>query len=163
MFFKEALLPTSPLPFSQTRVPRDSSIGRALLSPTDTRTGRDQPSRRYRTSQPTYPLFRCPGIFCKDLFFFLSHTLCTTRTFLRRVVLFTFSRKRDEHAITCGFLRCSDITGMASSSVSQEDFENDFELTSRRSRIRTARARVGPARTGDVSSISFQSTWRKCL
>ncbi|XP_025988365.1 PRKC apoptosis WT1 regulator protein isoform X3 [Solenopsis invicta] len=49
-----------------------------------------------------------------------------------------------------------DITGMASSSVSQEDFENDFELTSRRSRIRTARARVGPARTGDVSSISFQ-------
>ncbi|XP_028045579.1 PRKC apoptosis WT1 regulator protein-like isoform X5 [Monomorium pharaonis] len=50
-----------------------------------------------------------------------------------------------------------DITGMASSSVSQEDFDNDFELTSRRSRIRTARARVGPgARTGDVSSISFQ-------
>ncbi|XP_011696610.1 PREDICTED: PRKC apoptosis WT1 regulator protein-like isoform X2 [Wasmannia auropunctata] len=50
----------------------------------------------------------------------------------------------------------SDITGMASSSVSQEDFDNDFELTSRRSRIRTARARVGPARAGDVSSISFQ-------
>ncbi|XP_067208623.1 PRKC apoptosis WT1 regulator protein isoform X6 [Linepithema humile] len=49
-----------------------------------------------------------------------------------------------------------DITGMASSSVSQEDFDNDFELTSRRSRIRTARARVGPPRTGDVSSISFQ-------
>ncbi|XP_011696640.1 PREDICTED: PRKC apoptosis WT1 regulator protein-like isoform X6 [Wasmannia auropunctata] len=49
-----------------------------------------------------------------------------------------------------------DITGMASSSVSQEDFDNDFELTSRRSRIRTARARVGPARAGDVSSISFQ-------
>lgn len=45
---------------------------------------------------------------------------------------------------------------MASSSVSQEDFDNDFELTSRRSRIRTARARVGPTRTGDVSSISFQ-------
>ncbi|KAL0120544.1 hypothetical protein PUN28_008333 [Cardiocondyla obscurior] len=50
----------------------------------------------------------------------------------------------------------SDITGMASSSVSQEDFDNDFELTSRRSRIRTARARVGPARTVDASSISFQ-------
>ncbi|XP_072759781.1 uncharacterized protein [Anoplolepis gracilipes] len=49
-----------------------------------------------------------------------------------------------------------DIAGMASSSVSQEDFDNDFELTSRRSRIRTARARVGPPRTGDMSSISFQ-------
>ncbi|XP_024883893.1 uncharacterized protein LOC143902612 isoform X3 [Temnothorax americanus] len=49
-----------------------------------------------------------------------------------------------------------DITGMASSSVSQEDFDNDFELTSRRPRIRTARTRVVPARTGDVSSISFQ-------
>ncbi|KAK6637103.1 hypothetical protein RUM43_010777 [Polyplax serrata] len=36
---------------------------------------------------------------------------------------------------------------MASSSVSQEDLENDFELTSRRSRIRTARARtVNPSR-----------------
>ncbi|XP_066999182.1 PRKC apoptosis WT1 regulator protein isoform X5 [Anabrus simplex] len=31
---------------------------------------------------------------------------------------------------------------MASSSVSQEDVENDFELSSRRSRIRTARART---------------------
>jgi len=31
---------------------------------------------------------------------------------------------------------------MASSSVSQEDLENDFELSSRRSRIRTARART---------------------
>ncbi|XP_063244452.1 PRKC apoptosis WT1 regulator protein-like isoform X2 [Bacillus rossius redtenbacheri] len=31
---------------------------------------------------------------------------------------------------------------MASSSVSQEDLENDFELNSRRSRIRTARART---------------------
>ncbi|XP_025156570.1 PRKC apoptosis WT1 regulator protein isoform X6 [Harpegnathos saltator] len=51
-----------------------------------------------------------------------------------------------------------DVTGMASSSVSQEDFENDFELTSRRSRIRTARARVGPPRTGDASSISFQKS-----
>ncbi|KAL6422927.1 hypothetical protein ACFW04_010435 [Cataglyphis niger] len=51
-----------------------------------------------------------------------------------------------------------DIAGMASSSVSQEDFDNDFELTSRRSRIRTARARVGPPRTGDVSSISFQKS-----
>lgn len=51
----------------------------------------------------------------------------------------------------------SDITGMASSSVSQEDFDNDFELTSRRSRIRTARARVVPPRTGDSSSINFQS------
>ncbi|XP_014483906.1 PREDICTED: PRKC apoptosis WT1 regulator protein-like isoform X3 [Dinoponera quadriceps] len=51
-----------------------------------------------------------------------------------------------------------DVTGMASSSVSQEDFDNDFELTSRRSRIRTARARVGPPRTGDVSSISFQKS-----
>ncbi|GAB1865582.1 PRKC apoptosis WT1 regulator protein-like isoform X3 [Camponotus japonicus] len=50
-----------------------------------------------------------------------------------------------------------DIAGMASSSVSQEDFDNDFELTSRRSRIRTARARVGPPRT-DVSSISFQKS-----
>ncbi|XP_076235468.1 uncharacterized protein LOC143179914 isoform X2 [Calliopsis andreniformis] len=50
----------------------------------------------------------------------------------------------------------SDITGMASSSVSQEDFDNDFELTSRRSRIR--RARVGPPRTGDVSSINFQKS-----
>ncbi|XP_006613740.1 PRKC apoptosis WT1 regulator protein-like isoform X8 [Apis dorsata] len=49
-----------------------------------------------------------------------------------------------------------DITGMASSSVSQEDFDNDFELTSRRSRIRTARARVVPPRTGDSSSINFQ-------
>ncbi|XP_071556317.1 uncharacterized protein [Temnothorax nylanderi] len=49
-----------------------------------------------------------------------------------------------------------DITGMASSSVSQEDFDNDFELTSRRPRIRTARTRVVPARTGDASSISFQ-------
>ncbi|XP_011632624.1 PRKC apoptosis WT1 regulator protein-like isoform X4 [Pogonomyrmex barbatus] len=47
-----------------------------------------------------------------------------------------------------------DITGMASSSVSQEDFENDFEYT-RRTKIRS-RPRVGPARTGDVSSISFQ-------
>ncbi|XP_068981554.1 PRKC apoptosis WT1 regulator protein-like isoform X3 [Bombus flavifrons] len=50
----------------------------------------------------------------------------------------------------------SDITGMASSSVSQEDFDNDFELTSRRSRIRTARARVVPPRAGDSSSINFQ-------
>ncbi|XP_054011696.1 PRKC apoptosis WT1 regulator protein-like isoform X2 [Hylaeus anthracinus] len=50
----------------------------------------------------------------------------------------------------------SDITGMASSSVSQEDFDNDFKLTSRRSRIRTARARVGPPRPGDTSSIGFQ-------
>ncbi|XP_054011704.1 PRKC apoptosis WT1 regulator protein-like isoform X7 [Hylaeus anthracinus] len=49
-----------------------------------------------------------------------------------------------------------DITGMASSSVSQEDFDNDFKLTSRRSRIRTARARVGPPRPGDTSSIGFQ-------
>ncbi|XP_015584921.1 PRKC apoptosis WT1 regulator protein isoform X2 [Cephus cinctus] len=49
-----------------------------------------------------------------------------------------------------------DIAGMASSSVSQEDFDNDFELTSRRSRIRTARARVVPPRAGDVSSINFQ-------
>ncbi|XP_076374766.1 uncharacterized protein LOC117220637 isoform X5 [Megalopta genalis] len=49
-----------------------------------------------------------------------------------------------------------DITGMASSSVSQEDFDNDYELTSRRSRIRTARARVGPPRAGDTSSINFQ-------
>ncbi|KAK1116600.1 hypothetical protein QLX08_004328 [Tetragonisca angustula] len=52
----------------------------------------------------------------------------------------------------------SDITGMASSSVSQEDFDNDFELTSRRSRIRTARARVVPPRTGDSSSINFQKS-----
>ncbi|CAL7949514.1 unnamed protein product [Xylocopa violacea] len=51
-----------------------------------------------------------------------------------------------------------DITGMASSSVSQEDFDNDFELTSRRSRIRTARARVAPPRTGDSSSINFQKS-----
>ncbi|CAK9808491.1 PRKC apoptosis WT1 regulator protein [Anthophora plagiata] len=49
-----------------------------------------------------------------------------------------------------------DITGMASSSVSQEDFDNDFELTSRRSRIRTARARVVPPRAGDSSSINYQ-------
>lgn len=34
------------------------------------------------------------------------------------------------------------IVTMASSSVSQEDVENDFELSSRRSRIRTARART---------------------
>ncbi|CAL7949517.1 unnamed protein product [Xylocopa violacea] len=47
---------------------------------------------------------------------------------------------------------------MASSSVSQEDFDNDFELTSRRSRIRTARARVAPPRTGDSSSINFQKS-----
>ncbi|XP_057335267.1 protein phosphatase 1 regulatory subunit 12A-like isoform X7 [Microplitis mediator] len=47
-----------------------------------------------------------------------------------------------------------DITGMASSSVSQEDFDNDYELTSRRPRIRTARARaIPPARaTANVSS-----------
>nr|XP_050857470.1 PRKC apoptosis WT1 regulator protein-like isoform X2 [Vespula vulgaris] len=51
-----------------------------------------------------------------------------------------------------------DVTGMASSSVSQEDFDNDFELTSRRSRIRTARARVGPPRTGDTASITFQKS-----
>lgn len=40
---------------------------------------------------------------------------------------------------------------MASSSVSQEDLENDFELSSRRSRIRTARARTvnPPARLGE--------------
>ncbi|XP_031833810.1 uncharacterized protein LOC116427512 isoform X6 [Nomia melanderi] len=50
-----------------------------------------------------------------------------------------------------------DITGMASSSVSQEDFD-DYELASRRSRIRTARARVGPPRTGDTSSINFQKS-----
>ncbi|XP_043495928.1 PRKC apoptosis WT1 regulator protein-like isoform X4 [Polistes fuscatus] len=47
---------------------------------------------------------------------------------------------------------------MASSSVSQEDFDNDFELTSRRSRIRTARARVGPPRTGDTATITFQKS-----
>ncbi|XP_076657083.1 uncharacterized protein LOC143361504 isoform X4 [Halictus rubicundus] len=51
-----------------------------------------------------------------------------------------------------------DITGMASSSVSQEDFDNDYELSSRRSRIRTARARIGPPRTGDTSSINFQKS-----
>ncbi|XP_043495932.1 PRKC apoptosis WT1 regulator protein-like isoform X6 [Polistes fuscatus] len=51
-----------------------------------------------------------------------------------------------------------DVTGMASSSVSQEDFDNDFELTSRRSRIRTARARVGPPRTGDTATITFQKS-----
>ncbi|KAG7202970.1 hypothetical protein KM043_010107 [Ampulex compressa] len=51
-----------------------------------------------------------------------------------------------------------DVTGMASSSVSQEDFDNDFEFTSRRSRIRTARTRVGPPRTGDASSITFQKS-----
>ncbi|XP_034233864.1 PRKC apoptosis WT1 regulator protein-like isoform X2 [Thrips palmi] len=41
---------------------------------------------------------------------------------------------------------------MASSSVSQEDVENDFELSSRRSRIRTARARtVNPTtRVGEI-------------
>lgn len=41
---------------------------------------------------------------------------------------------------------------MASSSVSQEDVENDFELSSRRSRIRTARARtVNPtSRVGEI-------------
>lgn len=50
-----------------------------------------------------------------------------------------------------------DITGMASSSVSQEDFDNDFELNSRRSRIRTARARIIPPRTGDnITTINFQ-------
>ncbi|XP_026667293.1 PRKC apoptosis WT1 regulator protein-like isoform X5 [Ceratina calcarata] len=47
---------------------------------------------------------------------------------------------------------------MASSSVSQEDFDNDFELTSRRSRIRTARARVNPPRTGDSAAINFQKS-----
>lgn len=46
---------------------------------------------------------------------------------------------------------------MASSSVSQEDFENDYELTSRRSKIRTARARINPSRSGDPSSITLQS------
>ncbi|XP_015117312.1 PRKC apoptosis WT1 regulator protein isoform X3 [Diachasma alloeum] len=49
-----------------------------------------------------------------------------------------------------------DITGMASSSVSQEDFDNDFEFTTRRSRIRTARTRVGPQRAGDITTINFQ-------
>ncbi|XP_012272349.1 PRKC apoptosis WT1 regulator protein isoform X4 [Orussus abietinus] len=49
-----------------------------------------------------------------------------------------------------------DVAGMASSSVSQEDFENDFELCFRRSKVRTARARVGPLRTGESSSIAFQ-------
>lgn len=45
---------------------------------------------------------------------------------------------------------------MASSSVSQEDLENDFHLSSRRSRIRTARARtVIPTRMGKYSSIVF--------
>ncbi|XP_076284400.1 uncharacterized protein LOC143210948 isoform X2 [Lasioglossum baleicum] len=52
----------------------------------------------------------------------------------------------------------NDITGMASSSVSQEDFDNDYELSSRRSRIRTARARIGPPRAGDTSSINFQKS-----
>ncbi|XP_066585809.1 PRKC apoptosis WT1 regulator protein-like isoform X2 [Prorops nasuta] len=52
----------------------------------------------------------------------------------------------------------SDITGMASSSVSQEDFDNDFELTSRRSRIRTARSRVGAPRAGDNFPIGFQKS-----
>lgn len=43
---------------------------------------------------------------------------------------------------------------MASSSVSQEDLENDFELTSRRSRIRTARARtVNPQRLGECDEF----------
>lgn len=56
---------------------------------------------------------------------------------------------------------CSDVTGMASSSVSQEDFDNDYELTSRRSRIRTARARVIPPRTGqDMPTINFQSMYK---
>ncbi|XP_034946518.1 PRKC apoptosis WT1 regulator protein-like isoform X2 [Chelonus insularis] len=45
---------------------------------------------------------------------------------------------------------------MASSSVSQEDFDNDYELTSRRPRIRTARARVAPPRSGDIGTINFQ-------
>ncbi|XP_063983258.1 PRKC apoptosis WT1 regulator protein-like isoform X3 [Diachasmimorpha longicaudata] len=49
-----------------------------------------------------------------------------------------------------------DITGMASSSVSQEDFDNDFEFTTRRSRIRTVRTRVGPQRAGDITTINFQ-------
>ncbi|XP_011310346.1 PRKC apoptosis WT1 regulator protein isoform X3 [Fopius arisanus] len=49
-----------------------------------------------------------------------------------------------------------DITGMASSSVSQEDFDNDFEFTTRRARIRTARTRVGPQRAGDITTINFQ-------
>ncbi|XP_034946519.1 PRKC apoptosis WT1 regulator protein-like isoform X3 [Chelonus insularis] len=49
-----------------------------------------------------------------------------------------------------------DVTGMASSSVSQEDFDNDYELTSRRPRIRTARARVAPPRSGDIGTINFQ-------
>ena len=64
------------------------------------------------------------------------------------------------HTITHPFVQMSryffDIPSMASSSVSQEDFDNDFELTSRRSRIRNARARVGLPRTGDASSINFQ-------
>lgn len=46
--------------------------------------------------------------------------------------------------------RVSSGSAMASSSVSQEDVENDFELSSRRSRIRTARARTvnPPSRVG---------------
>ncbi|XP_076166362.1 uncharacterized protein LOC143146192 isoform X2 [Ptiloglossa arizonensis] len=60
------------------------------------------------------------------------------------------------HVITYPFVQMSsDITSMASSSVSQEDVDNDFELTSRRSRIRTTRARIGPPRAGDISSIGF--------
>lgn len=99
---------------------------------------------RYRTPSPT-PLFRCPGIFCKCPFLLFCLKLCN----------FQRASARAHHT------RCycySDIPSMASSSVSQEDFDNDFELTSRRSRIRNARARVGLPRTGDASSINFQST-----
>jgi len=162
-FFKNTVLSTSPpLPFSQTRVPRDSSIDRVLLNFTDTRTGRDQAFPQVsRTSQPTL---------CSDVqvFFVRTHffsSLHDTHILTAGSAAYV-PWARDEYALQAGVLYCSDITGMASSSVSQEDFDNDFELTSRRSRIRTARARVGPARTGDVSSISFQSTcwWsRKCL
>lgn len=98
---------------------------------------------RYRTSSPTL-LFKCPGIFCKSPFLIL----------FAQFFIITYHRQVKFNSAT---LFPSDITGMASSSVSQEDFDNDFELTSRRSRIRTARARVVPPRAGDSSSINFQS------
>lgn len=90
----------------------------------------------------TYPLFRCPAFFCKSPFYLVC-------IFITRIIDI-----KQKLLVIFGF---SDVTGMASSSVSQEDFDNDFELTSRRSRIRTARARVGPPRTGDTASITFQS------
>lgn len=135
LVFFQALFSTSPLPLSQTS-PEISSLESSTLG----------------TIIPTHKLTLCSDVQVSFVPTFFS--LCITR-----VLPILCVRHHDERVVMMMVsLCCSNITSMASSSVSQEDFDNDFELTSRRSRIRTARARVGPPRTGDVSSISFQST-----